>query len=147
MQLTSSAFKQNQPIPDTHAGEGAPVSPPLSWQDVPEGTRSLALVMDDPDAPGEDPFVHWIVYRIPPTVNAIPAGHAGGGVEGRNATGRTGYVGPRPPEGDGVHHYRFRLFALDIDPDVDPGRDRAVLADILEGHVLAEAELVGTYEG
>jgi hypothetical protein len=146
MRLTSEAFQADHPIPPKHAGDGGNVSPPLAWDEPPEGTRSFALLVDDPDAPSEEPFVHWIVYRIPAGAREIPEGSAGGGVEGRNSAQRIGWFGPCPPEGHGTHHYRFRLSALDIDPDADPGADREILEDLLKGHVLAEGELVGTCE-
>lgn len=151
--IRSAAFAHGGEIPARHTCEGADVSPPLAWSGVPEGTRSLALVVDDPDAP--DParprttWVHWVVYGIPPTAtglaeairrDALPAGAR----EGTNDWKRQGWGGPCPPVGR--HRYFFKLYALDVTlPDLGAPTKSALL-EATKGHVLAEAELVGTYE-
>lgn len=157
MFIHSAAFPPNGPVPKRHTGEGEDVSPPLAWGDVPAGTRELALICDDPDAPTPQPWVHWLLYKIPPTVAELPEGMPAGPrlespapmLQGRNSwsSGRTiGYRGPMPPPRHGVHHYHFRLYSLDAPLDVKPSLDKAALREALRGHVLAEAELIGTYE-
>ena len=146
MQLTSEAFKPNGRIPKMYTGEGADVSPPLAWSGAPAATREFVLICDDPDAPTPEPWVHWVVYGISPTVTALPQGNALGAKEGRNSWGRIGYGGPMPPPGHGVHHYHFRLYAMDRPLDLPPGADKKAVLAAMKGHVLAEAELVGKYE-
>ena len=151
--LTSSAFPPQGEIPRRHTCEGKDLSPPLSWSGVPEGTRSLALIVDDPDAP--DPrapkmtWVHWVVYNLPPDASGLPEGVPGeelprGTLEGTNDWKRTGYGGPCPPIGR--HRYFHKLYALSV-PLPDLGRPtKAVLEEAMKGKILAQAELVGTYE-
>ena len=155
--LTSSAFSSGQKIPKRYTGDGADVSPALSWGQTPAGTKELALICDDPDAPTPEPWVHWVLYAIPATVTSLAEGidptprpaSPAEARQGKNSwdSGRTiGYRGPAPPPGHGVHHYHFRLYALDARLDLAPGRDKQQLLKTLEGHVLAEAELVGVYQ-
>jgi hypothetical protein len=150
--LTSNAFTEGHPIPVEYTGRGDNNSPPLSWQGMPEGTKELALIVEDPDAPSGD-FVHWIVYNIPPGVTSLDVGlptetHPDEReplMQGRNDSGRTGWFGPMPPPGK-PHHYHFRLLALDklmqLPPNIDKGRFRQAT----RGHVIAETELVGTFQ-
>jgi Raf kinase inhibitor-like YbhB/YbcL family protein len=151
MTLQSSAFQDGGQIPRRYAGDGDNMRPPLSWSGVPAGTRSLALVVDDPDAPGSLPFVHWLIYDLPAELGGLPEGPAGeglpaGAAQGRNSYGRDAYAGPRPPPGP-AHHYRFRLRALDHHAERLPaGLDGRALEVAMEGHALAEAVLVGTYQ-
>ncbi len=152
MTLTSTAFAEGGAIPRRYTCDGADVAPPLAWAGLPEGTRSLALVVDDPDAP--DPraprmtWVHWVLYNLPPTAAGLPEGATEstlppGTHEGRNDWRRTGYGGPCPPVGR--HRYFHKLYALDaVLPDLGTPT-KARLEQALEGHVLARAELVGTY--
>jgi Raf kinase inhibitor-like YbhB/YbcL family protein len=142
--LESSAFENAQAIPGRHSCEGEDVSPPLRWTNVPEGTRSLALVVDDPDAPG-GLFTHCIGWRLDPAAAGLGEGESAPG-EGRNDFGTTGYRGPCPPPGHGRHRYFFRLYALDTDIGLAAGAAKAELEQALEEHVLTTAELVGTYE-
>jgi Raf kinase inhibitor-like YbhB/YbcL family protein len=142
--LESSAFQHAQAIPDDHTCEGRDVSPPLRWTDVPEGTRSLALIVDDPDAPS-GVFTHWTAWGLDPAAGGLREGEAAAS-EGRNDFGTTGYRGPCPPPGHGRHRYVFRLYALDTDVDVAGGAAKSDLEAAIEGHVLTMAELVGTYE-
>jgi Raf kinase inhibitor-like YbhB/YbcL family protein len=146
MKLTSPAFAAGAAIPRKHTGEGQDVSPPLAWEGVPPGTREFALICDDPDAPTPRPWVHWVLYRIPGDRRSLAEGDNAGAVEGRTGWGKPGYRGPMPPPRHGVHHYRFRLYALDEPLGLGPGASDEELRDALRGHVLAEAELVGTYE-
>jgi Raf kinase inhibitor-like YbhB/YbcL family protein len=142
--LTSSAFDDGQEIPSRHSCEGDDLSPPLSWSGVPQGTRSLALIVDDPDAPGGT-FTHWLAWGLEPASGGIGEGEVAA-VEGRNDFGTVEYRGPCPPPGHGPHRYFFRLHAVDADIELEPGADKQVLERALEGHVLGSAELIGRYE-
>jgi Raf kinase inhibitor-like YbhB/YbcL family protein len=146
IQVSSSAFEPGGVIPRKHTGEGQDVSPPLTWADVPEGTREIALICDDPDAPTPRPFVHWVVYKIPADRSGLPEGSTQGALEGENDFGGTGYGGPMPPRGHGVHHYRFKVYALDAELEAAAGLTKDRLLEAMEGQILAEGELVGTYE-
>lgn len=154
LQLTSSAFDPGKGIPVRYTGEGADVSPPLSWGGVPSGTRALALICEDPDAPTPRPWVHWLITGIAPEAGGLAEDVAKrdrpdappGAVQGRNSWGRPGYGGPMPPPGHGVHHYHFTLFAVDKELDLPPGFDKAALEAAMRGHVIGQGKLVGTYE-
>jgi Raf kinase inhibitor-like YbhB/YbcL family protein len=128
----------------SHSCEGEDLSPPLSWSGVPEGTRSLALIVDDPDAP-VGTLTHWLAWGLDPAAEGVGEGEAAP-VEGRNDFGTGGYRGPCPPPGHGHHRYFLRLYALDFDPDLQPGATKRELEHALEGHTLAVAELIGSYE-
>ncbi len=153
LQLTSPAFKPQGEIPKRHTCDAEDVSPALAWTGVPAGTKSLALVVDDPDAP--DPrapkvvWVHWVLYDIPPATGALAEGTTAktlpkGALEGLNDWKQTGWRGPCPPVGR--HRYFHKLYALDVVlPDLNRP-NKAALEKAMKGHVLAEAELVGTYQ-
>ena len=153
MILSSPAFSPNEEIPETYTCDGSDISPPLKWADIPAGTRSLALIVDDPDAP--DPkapkmtWVHWVLYNIPPNANGLPENATAdklppGTMEGLNDWKRTGYGGPCPPIGR--HRYFFKLYALDVVlPDLGTPT-KAELEQALKGHILGHAELIGTYQ-
>jgi Raf kinase inhibitor-like YbhB/YbcL family protein len=143
MDLTSPAFEPQGPIPRVYTCDGQDVSPPLEVSGVPEGTLSLALVMDDPDAPGGT-WDHWVVYDIAAGTTLIEEDARDLGTPGKNSWGHAEYGGPCPPSG--THRYIFRLYALDRRLDLEPGADKRELFRAMEGHVLAEAELMGTYE-
>ncbi len=144
MALESAAFANDDPIPDEFTPRGENVSPPLRWSAPPANTVELALVCEDFDAPGDVPFVHWLVTAIPRARDAIARGeHLG--VEGTNDFGKIGWGGPAPPQGDDAHHYRFRIYALDRPLGLERGARRAALQDAMKGHVIAFGELVGTY--
>jgi len=153
IQITSSAFTQGQPIPKKHTGEGVDVSPPLAWSNVPANTKELALICDDPDAPGSEPWVHWVIYKIPADAKGLPERVArdaklkepAGAVQGKNSWPSTGYRGPKPPPGK-VHRYYFKLYALDAPLQAEPGLEKEGLLERIKGHVLAEGELMGTYK-
>ena len=145
LQLSSPAFAAGETIPSRHAGDGADASVPLSIRGAPEGTRSFALVVTDPDAPG-GLFVHWLVWNIPPETKALPAGAAAEQfLQGENDYGRIGWGGPQPPRGDGAHRYVFRLFALDTLLAVKPGARREALEAAMHAHVIESAQLTGKY--
>mgnify|MGYP006278349367 CR=1 FL=1 len=154
LQFTSAPFASDEPIPMEYTCEGADVSPSLDWTGVPDGTESLALLVDDPDAPGQT-FTHWVLFDIPGTVTSIPRDldvgkhFPDGGLtprEGRNDFGNIGYGGPCPPPGDGPHRYFFRLYAIDAALDLDRGATKAQVENAVDGHILDETELIGTYE-
>jgi Raf kinase inhibitor-like YbhB/YbcL family protein len=142
--LQSSAFDHGGPIPRRHSREGEDLSPPLSWSGATEGTRSLALVVDDPDAPAGT-FTHWLGWALDPDAKGLDEGEAAP-VEGRNDFNTSGYRGPCPPPGHGRHRYSFRLYALDSEPDLRPDAGKRELERTLEGHTLATAEPIGAYE-
>jgi Raf kinase inhibitor-like YbhB/YbcL family protein len=142
--LSSSAFEPGAPIPRRHTCDGEDVSPALAWSGVPEGTRSLALVVDDPDAPGRT-FLHWLAWGLEPEAGSLGEGEAAP-VEGTNDFGSTGYRGPCPPSGHGPHRYFFRLHALGAPVDVRAGAGRDELERAIRDHQLGTAELMGTYE-
>ncbi len=139
--LRSPAFPDGGRIPVRHTCDGRDLSPPLRWTAPPAGTRSLALLMDDPDAPGRT-FTHWLAWNIPPSARALKAGARVPG-EGANDAGRVGYLGPCPPAG--VHRYVFRLYALRTPLRLARGASRAEFLAALRGRVLAVARLVGRY--
>ena len=151
MQLTSPAFTEGATIPAKYTCEGGDVAPPLAWAGVPTEARSLALIVDDPDAP--DPaaprmtWVHWVLYNLPPQSQGLPEGAASlpaGTKPGRSDFGRTGYGGPCPPVGR--HRYFHKLYALDtVLPDLREAT-KAQLELAMKGHVLAQAQLIGTYQ-
>jgi Raf kinase inhibitor-like YbhB/YbcL family protein len=142
--LTSSAFTEGGAIPRRYTCDGQDRSPPLSWTAPPTGSRSLALILDDPDAPGGR-FIHWLAWGIPPDTGGLAEGEAAP-LEGRNDFGTVGYRGPCPPRGRGPHRYRFRLHALAEDLRLTPGAGVAELERALTGNLLQVAELVGIYE-
>ncbi len=152
--IQSSAFVQGQAIPRRYSGEGEDISVPLSFSGIGEGVKELAMIVDDPDAPTDQPWVHWVIYKIPPDAAGLAEGIAteaelsspAGALQGRNTSGDIGYHGPMPPPGHGVHHYHFKLYALDTQLELKSGADKQALLAAMEGHVLARAELVGTYE-
>ena len=150
MQLTSTTFTQGQVIPAKYTCDGANVSPPLSWSGVPAAAKSLALISDDPDAPGQT-WVHWVIYNIPSSRHELPEGIKatetvlGGAVQGTNSFRKIGYGGPCPP-GGASHRYFFKLYALDANLSLGPGATKQAVLDAMDGHILAQAELMGTYK-
>jgi Raf kinase inhibitor-like YbhB/YbcL family protein len=144
--VTSKAFGSGGAIPIDYSCDGADRSPPLTWSAPPEGTRTLALVVDDPDAPGGD-FTHWVAFDIAPSTLTLPEAAdvaSLGGAEGINGFGRPGWGGPCPPRHE-LHHYHFRLFALDAPLSAKAGASRDAVDGAMAGHVLAEGALVGTF--
>jgi Raf kinase inhibitor-like YbhB/YbcL family protein len=155
-QVTSSAFTQGHPIPKKYTGEGADVSPPLAWSGIPDGTKELVLICDDPDAPNGD-WVHWVFYNLPPDTKGLPEGvprksklkEPHGAIQGKNSWPdgeNIGYRGPMPPRGHGVHHYYFKLYALDTPITAEPGLNKKALAEKINDHILGEGVLMGTYQ-
>ena len=143
MELTSTAFKNNETIPAAHSYHGGNISPPLAIAGVPAGTASLALICDDPDAP-RGTWVHWVVWNIDPKTTQIPQGNLpAAAMVGENSWGKTEWGGPAPPSG--THHYVFKLYALKEPLTLKPGADAKALEAAMKGKVVAEAKLVGLY--
>jgi hypothetical protein len=152
--FTSVSFPPSESIPREYTCEGEDVSPSLEWTDVPDGTERLVLLVDDPDAPGQT-FTHWVLFNLPGDPTRLPrgvdvsaefSGQQPPPQEGTNDFGDVGYGGPCPPPGDGAHRYSFRLYALDTALDLERGASKAEVTAAMNGHVLDETELVGTYE-
>lgn len=143
MQIDSPAFEHHSPIPKKYTCEGEDVSPPLTFRDIPAGTKTLALIMDDPDAPNGT-FDHWIVWNLTPGQNSLSEG-AKVPNQGKNSFRETEYGGPCPPPGK-PHRYFFKLYALDTIINLPNGSTKSQLEEAMEGHILARAELVGTYK-
>ena len=144
--VSSQAFSSGGSIPARYTCNGADVSPPLSWTGVPGGAHSLALTVIDPDAPGK-PFVHWVIFNLPPASSDLSEGAAppGGSVQGRNDFGSNGYRGPCPPPGS-RHDYHFKVYALDAMMSLAEGASNCSFQDVINGHVLATGEIVGTFK-
>src|SRR6266404_5703814 len=146
--LTSTAFKDGATIPGKHTCDGVDVSPPLAWSGTPAGTRSVALIADDPDAPSGT-WVHWVLYNLPAEnigmVENLPATESlnAGGFQGKNDFEKIGYGGPCPPSG--THRYFFKIYALDIDLPLKAGATKAEGEKAMQGHIIAQGQLMGTY--
>ena len=159
--VSSPAFAQNSLLPPRYSGEGQDVSPPIEWTEVPPAAKALALVVDDPDAPSPEPWVHWVLYNISPREmrlpEAVPVKLNASGVDdgaiivsaampGLNSWNKVGYKGPFPPIGHGLHHYHFRLYALDAELSFVRLPTKRDLEIAMKGHVLAEGETIGVYQ-
>jgi len=150
--LKSTAFGNNERIPVKYTGEGDDVSPPLEWSEPPAGTKSFALVCDDPDAP-RGTWDHWVLWNLPASLRKLPENVArtpelpdlGGAVQGNNSWPHMGYNGPMPPPKHGTHHYNFVLYALDTTLNLAPGADKKALLAAMKGHILGQGKLTGTY--
>lgn len=148
--LTSPSFKKGEGIPANYTCEGKNISPQLDWNGVPEETKSLALIMDDPDAPG-GVFTHWVIFNLPPDsqglLEAVPSTPQlpGGALQGRNDFSKIGYGGPCPPPGY-PHRYRFTLYALDRHLNLGAGSSKNQLLNAIKGYILAQVQLTGTYQ-
>ena len=146
--LSSTAFAAGASIPADYSCKGRSVSPPLAWSNAPAGTGSFALIVDDPDAP-LGTFIHWVIYNIPASSRGLPEAvptngqSADGTRQGNNGAGRVGYTGPCPPSG--THRYFFKLYALDKVLDLSSGADKDQLLKAMQGHILAQGELMGTF--
>jgi Raf kinase inhibitor-like YbhB/YbcL family protein len=144
MKITSTAFTFNQEIPEKYTCQGEDLSPPLKFEDIPKGAKSLALIVDDPDAPSGT-FDHWIVWNIPPEKNLFEEGISSLPHQGRNHFGEMNYKGPCPPKGN-AHRYFFKLYALDVMLNLPKGVSKQELEEAMEGHLLGKAELIGLYQ-
>jgi Raf kinase inhibitor-like YbhB/YbcL family protein len=149
LSMQSRAFANGSGIPVHYTCSGDSYSPPLRWSGVPSGSRSLALIVKDPDAPSGT-FIHWVIYNLPADRSSLPGNMPtnhnipGGGEQGLNSADEIGYYGPCPPPGS-PHHYHFRLYALDTKLDLKPGASAAQVEDAMKGHVLAETDMVGIF--
>ena len=157
LNLKSAAFADGAAVPKKHTADGDDLSPPLTWDAGPSPTKEFALICDDPDAPQDEPWVHWVLYKIPPDVTILSEGlphdeilsEPEGVLQGKNSftSGATiGYRGPAPPKGHGTHHYHFKLYALDTKLDLGPGATKQDVVAAMGGHIVAEGELIGIYE-
>jgi Raf kinase inhibitor-like YbhB/YbcL family protein len=144
--ITSPAFVHGGVIPPKYTAEGEDISPELRFANMPSGTRELALVCHDPDAPLTDGFTHWVVYGISPEVFGIAEGGGDAFTQGMNDFGNEGYGGPAPPPGHGQHHYFFHLYALDAVLDAAPGLTRDELVKRIDEHIIEQNRVVGTFE-
>ena len=149
LEISSTAFSEGEMIPTRYTCDGPDVSPDLSWSGVPETAKSLALICDDPDAP-MGTWVHWVLFNIPSSASGLPAeipsdaALENGARHGNNDFGRLGYGGPCPP--GGTHRYYFKLYALDVELNLDSGVTKDQLLEAMQGHILAEAQLMGKYK-
>lgn len=146
MNLTSTAFQNNATIPSQYTCDGTDISPPLTWQDVPANTKSLVLIVDDPDAP-MGTWDHWIIFNIAPSVSSLPENITAlppGAIEGTNSFGKTNYGGPCPPHGK--HRYFFKLYALDTTLPLQNNVNKKAVESAMQGHVLAQSTLIGLYQ-
>jgi len=148
LRLTSTAFKEGEAIPRGYTCDGANVSPPLEWTGVPKSAKTIAIIADDPDAPGGT-WVHWVLYNLSAEglglIENTPQTETlqGGGVQGKNDFSKIGYGGPCPPSG--THRYFFKFYALDSELALQPGATRAEVEKAMEGHIVGQAQLMGTY--
>jgi len=150
LSLSSTGFKEGDKIPVKYTCDGEDISLPITWGEPPQKTQAFALIVDDPDAPG-GVFTHWVVFNIPGNVRQLGEGVPAqerlqsGALQGKNDFGRIGYGGPCPPRGP-AHRYRFTVYALDKPLDLKPGASKKQLLDAMKGHILAQGELMGTYQ-
>ena len=148
LKLTSFAFAENQPIPPQYTCSGINISPPLEWMGIPKSSKTLAIIAEDTDAPGGT-WAHWVVYNLPADtigmVENLPSTEdlKGGGFQGKNDFEKIGYGGPCPPSG--THRYYFKIYALDNELPLKAGATKADVEKAMSGHILAQAQLMGTY--
>ena len=151
--ISSSAFKNNETIPQKYTGLGDDISPELNWSGAPENTKEFAIICDDPDAPTAEPWVHWVIYGISGSTKSLPVAlpqqqhlkTAGDVIQGLNSWNTIGYRGPLPPSRSGKHHYHFSIFALDKALGLKPGLSKNDLLKQLDGHVISTSTITGVY--
>ena len=143
IQITSIAFTEGNKIPRIYSCDDQNISPPLAWTGVPTSTVSLALIMDDPDAPSGT-WVHWVLYNLPPDLTSLEQGKTGSGTDGKNDFNRLGYGGPCPPRGSN-HRYMIKIYALDTRLDLKSGANKTQVESAMRGHILAQGQLIGRY--
>jgi Raf kinase inhibitor-like YbhB/YbcL family protein len=144
LDVSSTAFSEGQSIPEKHTCDGENVSPPIQWSGAPANTKSIAIICEDPDAPSGT-FTHWVLYDVAGTTNGLTEGSSGGGKQGVNGFGKKGYGGPCPPPG-GAHRYFFRVYTLDTQSLGKAGSSKQDVTAAMEGHILAQGELMGKYK-
>lgn len=149
IEVRSTAFAEGDRIPSDFTCDGADMSPPVEWANIPSGTKSIAILVEDPDAPSGN-WSHWLAYDLPPSLRQLPPGIPAskglpaGGTQGRTDFGKMGYSGPCPPQGN--HRYFFRVYALDAILGLKPGVTKQELLRAMQGHILAQGQLMGTYD-
>lgn len=154
LNVESPAFSHGQPIPERYSGWGRNDLPALKWSDVPEGTQSFVVIVEDPDARAPRPFVHMVLYNVPgkaqgitgQDVHSAQANDMHGPMLGRNSSGTLGYVAPAPPMGEASHTYHFQVFALDTTLNLPAGAEKQAVINAMQGHVLAKGETIGTFQ-
>jgi Raf kinase inhibitor-like YbhB/YbcL family protein len=150
MELTSTGFREGSAIPEQYTADGTDISPPLRWSGTPGPTQSFALICDDPDAPRQEPWVHWVLFNLPADAHELPEGVppdetlSNGAKQGKNDFRKIGYGGPDPPRGK-PHRYFFKLYALDTMLDLKAGATKQQLEQAIKGHILASGQLMGKY--
>jgi Raf kinase inhibitor-like YbhB/YbcL family protein len=155
--VTSPAFKNGQPLPVDYTADGKNISPPIMWSNLPAGTKEIALIHEDPTVGMPQPFVHWIIYKIPATAKGVPENvpidpatpmpaEIAGAVQGMSGFRRAMYRGPAPPKPGRVHEYHFIVYALDAPLELAAGATKAQLLEAMKGHIIGQGEMVGTYE-
>jgi Raf kinase inhibitor-like YbhB/YbcL family protein len=150
MDLASTAFQEGTVIPRQCTGDGKDLSPPLQWSRVPASTKTFALIVDDPDAPRKEPWVHWVVFDVPASAHELGEGMPaaedlpGGGKQGKNDFGNVGYGGPAPPPGK-PHRYYFKIYALDTTLNLPGGATKHDVEQAMQGHIVAQGQLMGKY--
>jgi Raf kinase inhibitor-like YbhB/YbcL family protein len=155
--VTSPAFTNGQPLPVDYTADGKNISPPLTWSSLPAATKEIAVIHEDPTAPTPQPFVHWVIYKIPATAKGLPENISAdpaaamppdliGAVQGVSGFRRPGYRGPAPPKPGRVHEYHFIVYALDAPLEVQAGLTKTQLLEAMKGHIIGQGEIVGTYE-
>jgi Raf kinase inhibitor-like YbhB/YbcL family protein len=155
--VTSPAFTHGQPLPVDYTADGKNISPPLAWSNLPPGTREIAVIHEDPTAPTPQPFVHWVIYKIPSAAKGLPANispdpatampaELSGALQGVSGFRRPGYRGPAPPKPGRVHEYHFIVYALSEPLDVPEGLTKAQLLEAMKGKIIGQGEIVGTYQ-
>jgi Raf kinase inhibitor-like YbhB/YbcL family protein len=151
IKVTSTAFQEGGMIPQQYTCDGANISPPLSWTGVPGGVKTLALITDDPDAP-KGVFTHWVLFNLPASSRELPENVPAqerlpdDAKQGTNSFKKIGYGGPCPPSGDEAHRYFFKLYALDTELALDAGATKEQLLKAMDGHIVAEGQLMGRYK-
>ncbi|HYJ91906.1 MAG TPA: YbhB/YbcL family Raf kinase inhibitor-like protein [Pyrinomonadaceae bacterium] len=151
IEITSTAFKEGDDIPTQFTCDGQNISPPLTWSGVPQETQTLALLMNDPDAPNGT-FTHWVMYNVPRDLDSLPDSVANnetldnGARQAKNSFGNIGYGGPCPPPGHGSHRYFFHVYALDTELSLNSGATADDFLNAIDGHIIAEGQLMGRYE-
>ncbi len=143
LQISSTAFHDGEYVPRKFTCDGEDISPQLTWTGAPSTAQTLVLIVDDPDAP-KGTWVHWVLFNIDAKLDELPEGATGIGVEGKNSWHRTGYGGPCPPPGQ-PHRYIFNLYAMDMRLDLQVGASKVEIEKAMQGHILAQAQIVGNY--
>jgi Raf kinase inhibitor-like YbhB/YbcL family protein len=142
--VTSQDFVNGEPLPPSTTKDGEGIPPIIAWSAVPEATKSIVMICEDPDAPLPEPFAHWLVYDIPPAATMLDEATRNTSREGKNSNLKVGYAPVAPPRGHGSHAYHFQVFALDMELPINPGAGRYELLETMRGHVIAWGDLIGT---